>query len=548
MRLRRSPASLDLGGDKDQLIVGMRVRVMLKINRAIISVSDKTNLLDLVKTLKRCKVEMISTGGTRKLLTDHGISSKSVSEETGFPEILDGRVKTLHPKIHGGLLFLRENAAHRKTAKAQGIKAIDMVVVNLYPFQETVKDPKTKFHDAIEQIDIGGPSLLRAGSKNYRSVAVLCDPSDYKAVIEELEQTKGSLSEKTLKRLAVKVFEHTAAYDAAIARYLRSNLVEGEKELPPAFNIALKRSLPLRYGENPHQGAALYRRVDQPVDIFFRQLHGKELSFNNILDINAVVDILREFEEPSASVVKHNNPCGISADRKLVTALKQAIECDPVSSFGGIVGVNRPLDQDSAALVLEKLPFFEVLVAPQFSTEALTLLKTRKNLRLIEVPDFERCERYDFRCVRGGVLVQEHDQPIARSLAALKKNLKVVTKVKLTAKELNSLLFAWVCAKVVRSNAIVLVQGKQTVGIGCGQMSRVDSVKIACEKAGERAEGSVLASDGFFPMPDNIVIAHSHQVKAIIQPGGSVRDSDVIQACDTYGISMVFTGERHFKH
>lgn len=521
---------------------------MLKIKRALISVSDKTNLPKLAKTLKHFRTEIISTGGTRKLLKEQGISSRSVSEATGFPEILDGRVKTLHPKIHGGLLFRRNKAAHRKEAKTHGIEPIDMVVVNLYPFERVTAKSGTKLAEAVENIDIGGPAMIRAAAKNYRSVAVVCDPSDYDSVVEELESRRGALSEETLRRLAVKAFEHTAGYDRAISRYFREHLAAKDKELPPAVDLWLKKAWDLRYGENPHQRAALYRNSCEAAEPPFRQLQGKQLSYNNILDLEAALDLLREFREPCACVVKHNNPCGIAVHRDLEVAIEGALEGDPLSSFGGIVGVNRPLDRKATAMILEKLAFFELLVAPKIAPAALGLLAARKNLRVIEIGRASEAPPYELRHVKSGVLLQERDKPIVDGLERLRASCRVVTKTKLSPKDLETLLFAWACAKVVRSNAIVLVQGKKTVGIGCGQMSRVDSVKIACEKAGSRAEGSLMASDGFFPMPDNIMLAHEHKVRAIIQPGGSIRDPEVIEACDHYGIAMVFTGERHFKH
>ena len=521
---------------------------MLCVKRALISVSDKTNLIHFAKVLKKLGVEIISTGGTQKLLSKNKISSKSVTDETGFPEILDGRVKTLHPKIYGGLLYLRENSKHRKTIKEHGIKPIDLVVVNLYPFQKVVGSPKVKLAEAIENIDIGGPTMLRAAAKNYASVAVLTDPADYEQIINELQNQKGRLSEETLKQLALKAFQHTAVYDRAISHFLGRQFSKTKNELPNLLDVSFKKSSPLRYGENPHQRAALYQRTEGQPKFSFRKLHGKEISYNNILDLDAAVDIMREFREPSACVVKHNNPCGIAINSNIGAALAKAIECDPLSSFGGIVAVNRIFDRKSASLLLERLSFFELLIAPEITKDAFDLLKVRKNLRVIEIPNYDHIGPYDLRFVKSGVLLQDRNEPIYYHLKDLKKNLRVATKSKPSTKELESLLFAWSCAKVVRSNAIVLVQGKQTVGIGCGQMSRVDSVKIACEKARPRAEGSVMASDGFFPMADNITLAHLHHIRAIIQPGGSIRDAEVIEACDRYGIAMVFASERHFKH
>ena len=423
-----------------------------------------------------------------------------------------------------------------------------MVVVNLYPFGKVVGNPKVKFEKAIENIDIGGPSMLRSAAKNHESVAVVSDPSDYESIIGELKKRKGALSEKTLQHLALKAFQHTSLYDQTISHFLRKQFSSPQDGLPEVLDTSYQKTQILRYGENPHQRAALYQRVGSEPKFSFHQLHGKELSYNNILDLDSAIDVIREFKEPAACVVKHNNPCGVAVHKELPVAIARAVEGDLLSSFGGIVGVNRALDQNAAEELLAKLSFFEVVVAPKISENALQILKQRKNLRVIETPDLNHVGPYDLRYVKSGVLLQDRDQPIHKHLANLRKKLRIVTKIKPSKQEIEFLLFAWTCAKVVRSNAIVLVQGKQTVGIGCGQMSRVDSVKIACEKAGERSRGSLLASDGFFPMSDNIVLAHDYGVRAIIQPGGSIKDQEVIDACDRHRISMVMTGERHFKH
>ena len=533
----------------------------MKIKRAIVSVSDKTNLIPLVKELKRLKVEIFSTGGTLALLKKNHIAVRSITELTGFPEILEGRVKTLHPKVHGGLLFLRSGKQQTHEAKKHGILPIDLVVVNLYPFRETIRKPKVSLKQAVEQIDIGGPSMLRSAAKNFESVAVVSDPKDYPQVIEELKKHKGAISPELRRSLAVKAFRYTSGYDQEISRYLSTQLppsspppagAGGGKrwgdELPAVFDEVFERSQILRYGENPHQRAALYTRAGEATRFSFEQLQGKELSYNNILDMEAAIDILREFKEPVACVVKHNNPSGISADPKISVALAQAIEGDPLSAFGGIVGVNESCDDRLAQIAFEKLPFFEVIVAPAYTTKALGILKSRKNLRVIRIEGLYDLEAYDFKVTKSGLLLQDRDRPIWEHEAALKKNLRWVTQKKLEAKEIGDLLFAWKCAKVVRSNAIVLTKGKQTVGIGGGQMSRVDSVKLACLKAGERTRGAVLASDGFFPMPDNIEVAHEYGIRAIIQPGGSIRDQEIIDACNHSGIAMAFTGERHFHH
>lgn len=527
----------------------------MKIKRAIVSVSDKTGLTPFVKELRRFKVELFSTGGTLALLRKNKVPVHSITELTGFPEILDGRLKTLHPKVHGGLLFLRSNKTQLREAKRHGILPIDLVVVNLYPFPETVRKPGVSLKEAIEQIDIGGPAMLRSAAKNFGSVAVLSDPKDYPHAIEELRKGKGAFSIEFRRFLAVKAFGHTAAYDREIVRYLdvgaRSPRPEKGGATPPLPDIlddVYQRSEELRYGENPHQRAALYHRTDDRSRFSFEQLQGKMLSYNNLLDFEAAADILREFKEPAACVVKHNNPCGISADPKIGRALQGAIEGDPVSAFGGIVGLNRTCDDQLARTVFEKLPFFEVLLAPHYTDEALSILKSRKNLRIVRVQGLDEIKPYEIRFAKSGLLIQDLDRPIWEREARLRKNLRWVTEEALKPDEAGRLLFAWKCVKVVRSNAIVLTQGKQTVGIGGGQMSRVDSVKLACMKAGERAQGAILASDGFFPMTDNIEIAHQYGIRAIIQPGGSIRDSEVIQACNKFGIAMAFTGERHFKH
>lgn len=533
----------------------------MKIKRAIVSVSDKTNLTPLVKELKRLKVEIFSTGGTLALLKKNKIAARSITELTDFPEILGGRVKTLHPKVHGGLLFLRSSKTQVSEAKKHGILPIDMVVVNLYPFRETIQKPSVSLKEAVEQIDIGGPSMLRSASKNFESVAVVSDPKDYPAIIEELKKNKGSLSNELRRSLAVKAFRHTSAYDREISRYLSMQSPPSSplpakagggrrwgEELPAVFDEVFERSEILRYGENSHQRAALYKRVGESSRFSFEQFQGKELSYNNILDFESAVDILREFKEPAACVVKHNNPSGISADPKISVALAQAIAGDPVSAFGGIVGINETCDAHLAQLVFEKLPFFEVMIAPQYTKDALNIFKSRKNLRLIQIEGLYDIEPYDFRVAKSGLLLQDRDRPIWEHEVKLKKNLRWVTEKKLGPKEVGDLIFAWKCAKVVRSNAIVLTKGKQTVGIGCGQMSRVDSVKLACMKAGERTRGSILASDGFFPMADSIEVAREYGIRAIIQPGGSIRDQEVIDACNNLGIAMVLTGERHFRH
>ncbi len=525
----------------------------VKIKRALLSVSDKTNLIPFARILEQNKVEMISTGGTLQSLKAVGIPVTAIDQVTGFPEMLDGRVKTLHPKIHGGLLFRRDKEDHVKQAKSHGIEAIDLVVVNLYPFEKVTLDPEVELETAIENIDIGGPSMLRSAAKNFDSVTVICDPADYLEVMEELKTHKGSISGELRKKLAIKVFERTSNYDRAIFEFFSSRTKSKESDnknsaLPQEISLHLVKDQELRYGENPHQRAALYLRKNDSSPWKFEQLHGKELSFNNILDLEAAMDVVSEFEAPAACVIKHNNPSGISENQDLSKALVEAIQCDALSAFGGIIGINRPCDLKIAETVLKELHFFEVFVAPSFSEEALQKLKERKNLRIIQTGTMPDASGFDYRHLRAGVLLQDRDASLRTRVKELKKNLKVVTKTQLKSSEIEDLLFAFKCVKVVKSNAIVFTQGRKTVGIGAGQMSRVDSVEIACKKAGAQTRGAMMASDAFFPMPDSIDAAHANGIRAIIQPGGSVRDADVIAACDQYGIAMVFTGERHFKH
>ena len=527
----------------------------MKVKRALVSVSDKAGLETLVKVLNKFGVEILSTGGTAKAIRALGIPVKDVSEHTGFPEMLDGRVKTLHPKIHGGLLALRDNKEHMETVKKHDIGLIDMVIVNLYPFEKTVAKPGVKLEEAIENIDIGGPSMLRSAAKNHRSVCVVCDPMDYKRVIDEMEKNSGSISEGLLVELGIKVFEKTSTYDAAIFAYLKktalgaSSKEQGSgEEFPANLNLNYKKIQDLRYGENPHQKAAFYKdeSCTEPSVSGAVQLHGKELSFNNIIDLNAALEIVKEFDEPAATIIKHTNPCGTATGATLKQAYIDALDCDRLSAFGSIVGFNRPVDTELAKTILEEADFVECIIAPSYESAALEALKKKKNLRLLEVKNFGASAGKtdpDMKKVVGGILLQDRD------VARLKESdLKVVTKVKPTAEQMKALLFGWVVAKHVKSNSIVLCQGTKTVGVGAGQMSRVDSVMIACKKAGERAKDSTLASDAFFPKEDGIEQAAQGGVKAIIQPGGSIRDAEVIKMADKLGIAMVFTGVRHFKH
>lgn len=517
---------------------------MLKVKRAIISVSDKSGIVEFAKGLEKMGVEILSTGGTLSVLNGHKIKAKSISSYTHFPEILDGRVKTLHPKIFGGLLFLRGDKKHKQQAAEHRIAPIDMVVVNLYPFEETIRKKDIRFEEAIEQIDIGGPSLLRAASKNFRSVAVVCDPADYEWVLKGLKSGKG-LSEKALQSLAAKVFRRTSAYDAAIAQYLGAE--KTDELFPEGFMFNFRKKAALRYGENPHQKAALYEEPGKKPALAFRQLHGKELSYNNLIDMEAAWDGVQEFDEPAVCVIKHNTPCGMASNGDLAEAVAGAIDCDPDSAFGGIIGLNRVCDVGTSETILSKLGFLEVVIAPEFSIEALEKLTQRKNLRLVQAAP-ERDFPLNFRYSKLGLLVQEADKPLKGTWKEFRQSARCVTAKEPTQKDLEELFFAWRCVKVVKSNAIVLSRDRKTVGIGGGQVSRVDSVKIACEKAGKLTWGSSLASDAFFPMPDSIETAAAAKVRAIVQPGGSIRDQEVIECANRHGLIMVFTGMRHFRH
>jgi len=523
----------------------------MKIKRALISVSDKTGLEPLVKVLRKFGVEILSTGGTSKAIAALGIPVKDVSSHTGFPEMLDGRVKTLHPKIHGGLLALRENKEHMETVEKHGIGLIDMVVVNLYPFEKTVAKPGVKLEEAIENIDIGGPSMLRSAAKNHHSVCVVCDPADYARVIEEMEKNSGGVSDGLLTELGIKVFEKTASYDAAIYRYLklRQSPSDTVREMyPPVLDLTYKKLQDLRYGENPHQTAAFYKdeTIDEPSVANAVQLHGKELSFNNIIDLNAALEIVKEFDSPAATIIKHTNPCGTATAPTLKEAYIDALDCDRLSAYGSIVGFNKPVDAEVAQTILDEADFVECIIAPSYDDRALEMLRAKKNLRLLAVKNFGAKAvktDVDLKKVVGGILVQDRD--MIRTKAT---DLKVVTKVKPSPGQIDALLFAWAVVKHVKSNAIVLCQGTKTVGVGAGQMSRVESVIIASRKAGERSKGCILASDAFFPKPDGVEQAAAAGVTAIIQPGGSKYDTEVIETADRLGIAMVFTGARHFKH
>ncbi|MBE7559961.1 bifunctional phosphoribosylaminoimidazolecarboxamide formyltransferase/IMP cyclohydrolase [bacterium] len=516
---------------------------MIAVKRALLSVSDKTDLVGFATGLADAGVELISTGGTTRALLDAGLSVRGVSDFTGSPEILDGRVKTLHPKVHGAILARRDLPEHRRQVERYGLELIDMVVVNLYPFQATVARPDCTLEQAIENIDIGGPSMIRSAAKNWNDVAVVTDPADYQSVLDELRRNRGFVSRETCYRLAVKAFLSTARYDRAIALWL-----EG-RERRPAPRLVEEYELvqSLRYGENPHQSAAFYRRLGAPGGLPAATVHhGKTLSYNNLLDLDAALCVLRDFEAPTAVILKHNNPCGLAShERSIEEALRAAHACDPVSAFGGVVGVNRPVDARLAAIMLD-CGFLECVLAPAYQPEALEALKGKKNLRIVELAEAGEPRREADRVCRpveGGLLVQDRDR-----VPTAGYEMRVVTKAQPNPAQLASLAFAFKACKQVKSNAIVLVQGTATVGIGAGQMSRVDSSRLAVLKAGDRARGAVLASDAFFPFRDGVDAAAEAGVTAIIQPGGSVRDEEVIAAADEHKIPMIFTGVRHFRH
>jgi phosphoribosylaminoimidazolecarboxamide formyltransferase/IMP cyclohydrolase len=520
---------------------------MAKIQRALLSVSDKAGLVPFAQTLAAAGVELISTGGTARALREAGLTVKDISEHTGFPEMLDGRVKTLHPKVHGGLLYIRGNASHEAAAQAHGIPPIDLVVVNLYPFEQTVAKPNVSLHDAIENIDIGGPSMLRSAAKNHDSVTVIVDPADYAEAAGQI-QAAGDTTPELRRKLAAKVFARTAAYDAAIASHLQKEFktvpADGAAALPPSLTIAAPLVQPLRYGENPHQAAALYGRFNE----FFQQLHGKELSYNNILDLTAAASLIGEFADdaPTLAILKHMNPCGVGQGAGLREAWDKAFATDRQAPFGGIIAVNRALDGPCAEAIAEI--FSEVIVAPEFTPEALGILQKKKNLRLLKVLKPSSASRpWDVRSVGAdSFLLQERDLQTTTPAT-----LKVVTKRQPSDSELRAMLFGWRVVKHVKSNAIVYVAADRTLGIGAGQMSRVDASRIAVWKAGEAKlplKDSVVCSDAFFPFPDGLMAAAEAGATAAIQPGGSMRDAEVIAAADERNVAMAFTGVRHFRH
>jgi phosphoribosylaminoimidazolecarboxamide formyltransferase/IMP cyclohydrolase len=515
-----------------------------RIRRALLSVSDKSGLVELAQTLAGAGVELISTGGTAKTLREAGLRVTDLSAYTGFPEMLDGRVKTLHPKVHGGLLFVRGNESHEAAARGQGIEPIDLLVVNLYPFEATVARPNVPLEEAIENIDIGGPAMLRSAAKNHKSVTVVADPGDYAAVVEQIQKTGGTTLELR-RRLAAKVFARAATYDGAIATHLEQAIAPSERAgLPAALRVNAPLVQPLRYGENPHQAAALYGRFAD----YFQQLHGKELSYNNILDLTAAACLMAEFVEDGATVgiLKHTNPCGVGQGANLRAAWEKAFATDRQAPFGGIIAVNRSLDLDGAKGIADI--FSEVIVAPEFTSEALDLLRKKKNLRLIRMLKSPLLgQRWEVRSVgAGSFLVQERDLSDKAS-----EEWKLVTRRQPTDAERQAMSLGWRVAKHVKSNAIVFADAEGTLGVGAGQMSRVDASRIAVWKAGEAGlclNGSAVCSDAFFPFPDGLIAAAEAGATAAIQPGGSVRDAEVIAAADERKVAMVFTGVRHFRH
>lgn len=556
----------------------------VRIKRALISVSNKEGIVDFAKTLEETGVEIISTGGTYRKLEESGIKVKKVEEVTGFPEMLNGRVKTLHPYIHGGILADRSNENHMNEVSNSKIKLIDMVVVNLYPFKETISRANVTMEEAIENIDIGGPTMIRSAAKNYKGVAVVVDPDDYKKIQAELKDSRGYISLGTLFRLSVKAFQHTCEYDSVIFNYLKSktgsfgnsdisirdyldidcssagkemedNFRYSDGNFKDSLGLNLKKIQNLRYGENPHQKASYYKYIDTGADNFAgaRQLQGKELSYNNILDGNAAFGIVKEFATPCVAVIKHNNPCGVATAQSVEEAYKKAYQCDPVSAFGSVVACNMEWTAEAAKFMLDK--YVEVLIAPDFDQQALKILAERQNLRILKM-DFElntyidslnsddfKLEKVDIKSVDGGLLVQDLDEG-----PDSKKDMKVVTSVEQDPAKWNDLIFGWQIVKSVKSNAIVLAANNSTVGIGAGQMSRIDAAEIAIRKSNGRCKNSIMASDAFFPFEDVAELAAKNGITAIIQPGGSIRDKEVIESCNKNKIPMVFTGKRHFRH
>jgi len=514
---------------------------MKPVERALISVSDKTGVVEFARALKALGVEILSTGGTARLLEENGVAVRAVSDYTGFPEMMDGRIKTLHPRVHGGILGRRDKDAHMQAMAEHGIEPIDLVAINLYPFEATVAREGVSEEEAIENIDIGGPAMVRSAAKNFRDVLVVVRPADYARVLEEMKS--GEVSLATRRRLSRDAYAHTARYDALIADYLTGVCGEGDA-FPDLFHPPFEKVQDLRYGENPHQQAALYRQARPHAGdiVSARQLQGKELSFNNIIDLNAAWELVREFSETAAVVIKHTNPSGVALHEKQQEAFVRARETDPGSAFGGILGFNRKVEADTAREILKN--FVEAVVAPGYDNEALKLFGEKKNIRLMVMPEAgPAAKSLDLKRIGGGLLVQNAD-----AVTLNRDSLKTVTRKAPEAKQLSDLEFAWIVAKHVKSNAIVYARGLKTLGVGAGQMSRVDSARLAVEKAREPLTGCVMASDAFFPFRDSVDAAAKSGVSAIIQPGGSIRDEEVIGAADEHGMAMVFTGIRHFKH
>lgn len=513
----------------------------VRIRRALLSVSDKRGLVDFARCLVELGIEIISTGGTAKELNEAGIETRSITDYTGFPEILDGRVKTLNPKLYAGLLAVRSNPEHVETLKEHGVEPVDLVVVNLYPFERTVSQRGVTDAEAIENIDIGGPTMIRAAAKNHAFAGVVVKPESYDAVAEELRASDGMLSKSTREALALEAFTYTARYDSAISRWF----AEREDDFPAVYVRAFEKVLDLSYGENPHQRAAYYAQLGERTHLLsmISKLHGKELSFNNLLDVDSGRKLVEEFEVPACAIVKHNNPCGVALAGTVGEAYDRALATDPTSAFGGVFCFNRKVDRALA----EKLNsiFIEVVFAPGYDEDALDILTQKENIRILEDNERRRprVSEHDLKRVRGGLLVQDRDADLES-----RDEMHGVTERKPTRQEWEDLLFSWKVCKHVRSNAIVIAKDLQTIGIGAGQMSRVDSVQIAIEKAQLPVEGAAMASDAFFPFPDGPQVAMDAGVKAIIQPGGSIRDHEVVEACDAAGVAMVFTSRRHFRH
>ena len=515
---------------------------MATITRALISVSNKEGIIEFAKELAKLDIEIVSTGGTATSLAQNGIKVVKISDLTGHPEILEGRVKTLHPKVHGGILFRRDIKEHVSEIKEHKIKPIDMVVCNLYPFKETISKKGVDFDTALENIDIGGPSMIRSAAKNCKHVAVVVDPAQYPKIAEELKKNKNKIGDEMLTNLALEAFKHTAQYDSIICDYFREKF--SDMVFPDILNLTFEKLQELRYGENPHQKGAFYREtfLHETSVTNAKQLHGKELSYNNILDLDAAFELIKDFSEPTAAVIKHNNPCGVASRKTIEEAYTAAHEADPLSAFGCVVALNRPCNLKVAKYM--KPLFIEAVIAPGFDKDALALLEQKKNVRLLETGAIIKSEKgYNLRKVAGGLLVQTRNWPEPEP-----KEWKVVTKRKPTAKEIKDMVFCWKVNKHVKSNAVIFAKDLTTVGIGAGQMSRVDSSMIAAKKAKEKAKGAVVSSDAFFPFRDGVDETAKSGITAIVQPGGSIRDKEVIDAANEHGIAMVFTGVRLFKH